>query len=255
MRTALLLLLLLLLLLAPALAAPAAAQGREPEPCSVRGRVLNDAGAPVPNAPVLVDAGPPTTWEDFIEIDKADDEGYFSYRLEQCPFPGETRTLYVTSPVSYDNYVPFSAPFLRDGRAGRAFAGTVVRGKRRGDVELGDVRVQVMFTAVTLKLVGRDGRPLLAEGEWGGVSFRLKTSRGVRVSERSLSALKVEPAVRAGESAIVMELPEGEWSIEIRTKWKGRPWLKADRLVKVPRGSAPFTLTLQMDRGNRPRRS
>ena len=49
------------------------------------------------------------------------------------------------------------------------------------------------------------------------------------------------------------ELPEGEWSVEVRTNGKGRPWLKADRLVKVPRGSAPFTLTLQMDRGNRPR--
>jgi hypothetical protein len=244
---------LLMLLFACSLATTAAAQGETQQVCSVRGRVVDDNGAPVPKALILVDGGPPAGWCDLIINGQADELGYFDYKLEGCPFPARAMTLYVTSPISYDNHVPFDQPFLRNGRAGKAYAGTVIRGKERGDVDLGDVRVQAVFTPVTLKLVGRDGRPLLAEDDWGDVWLRLKTSRGVWVSEGMLSAHNIETAVRAGESAIVMELPEGEWSVEVRTSRKGRPWLKPDRLVKVPRGSQPFTLTLQMDRGHRPR--
>jgi len=245
----------MLLLFAATFATAAAAQDDKSEACRVRGRVLDDAGAPVPKALVVVDAGPPTTWEVLIITDQADDKGYFSYTLERCPFPAESRTLYVTSPVSYDHYVPFDPPFLRDARAGRAFAGQKIRGKKRGDLELGDVRAQAVYTTVTLKLVGADGRPLLAEDDWGDVWLRLKTARSVWVSEGMLSAYNIEKAVRAAESAIVVELPEGDWEFALKLSRKGGPWLKADQLINVRRGGTPFSLTLQMAKGNRPKRS
>jgi hypothetical protein len=245
----------LLLLLAFALPNTAAAQGKKSEGCAVRGRAVDDAGAPVPKAYVLVDAGPPAGWEDLIIYEQADERGYFSYKLDYCPFPARSMTLYVTSPTSSDGFAPFGPPFLRSGRAGRAFAGQKVRGERKGDVDLGDVRVQVFYTAVTLKLVGGGGRPLLAGDDWGDVRVRLKTARGVWVSEQMLSANNVEKSVRAAESAVVMELPEGDWQFELRLTRKGGSWLKADRLVNVRRGGPPFTLTLRMAKGNRPKGS
>jgi len=244
---------LVLLLFACALANTAAAQGGRPKGCAVRGRAVDDRGAPVPKAAVLVDGGQPAGWEDLIIVDNADEQGYFSYQLERCPFPAESMTLYVTSPVSFDHYAPFTAPFLRSGRAGRAYAGQAVRGKRKGDLELGEVRVQAFFTAVTLKFVGRDGRPLLTADDWAGLYVRLKTAGGLNVSETTLSASHIEKAVRSDESSLVMELPEGSWQVELLIYRKGKHRLKADRLVEVPRGSVPFTLTLQMDRQNNPK--
>jgi hypothetical protein len=230
----------------------AAAQGRKGEECSVRGRVIDDRGLPLVDAVVVVDAGPPTTWEDLIITEKTDKGGNFTYKLDRCPFPNKKMTLYVTSPLSPDAYAPFQVPFLRSNRPDKKFAGQAVRGKSRGDVEVGDVRVQVVFTAVTVKFVDQADQPLLAEKDWGSVWLRLKSADGMTVSEGGLSKSAIDRTVRAKESAMAMELPEGEWQIEVR--FKGTPWLKANHLVEVARGAAPFAVTLQMGKENRPAR-
>jgi hypothetical protein len=224
------------------------AQGNNSKGCSVRGKVLDDKGSPLANAVVLVDAVPPSTWEDLIFMNRTDSEGRFNYELERCPFPQESRTLYVTSPLSYDNHVPFSPPFMRSKIAGKKFAGQKVRSNRRGNVDLGDIRVQVFFTTVTVRFINKAGQPLLDKDDWEHIWLKLKTANGTTVSEETLSKHEIVHAVRAEESAIMMDLPEGEWQIELQRK--GTSWLKANQMIKVPRASAPFAINLQMAKDN-----
>jgi hypothetical protein len=134
------------------------------------------------------------------------------------------------------------------------FAGQKVRSNKKGDVELGDVGVQVFFTTVTVKFIDAAGKPLLTREDWEHTWIKLRTAGGAVASETSLSKKNIASAVRAEETAIAMELPEGEWQIEVRPGWKGSHWLRADQLVVVPRAALPFSLTLQMAKNNKPAR-
>ena len=228
------------------------AECKKQKECTVRGRVVDDNGNPVEKAIIIVDSGPPTSWEDLIECSETDDDGKFSYRLENCPFPQETRTLYVTSYPNYDSYVPFSAPFLRSKELGNKFAGQLLKNRKKEDVNVGDVRVQVFFSTVIVYLTDENGHLLLSEEEWQNVWFRLKSENNVDVSTSSLSKNNLSHAVRSKESAIAIDLPEGKWQIEISKNWEKQIWLKPNIFIVVLRASSTFNITLQMAKHNKP---
>lgn len=243
----------ILLILLMVLSIPTFGQSKQSKACAVKGRVLDDANKPVPNAVILVDA-PPTGWEDLIISESSDSEGRFNYHLTNCPFPELSRTLFVTSKPSFENYVPFSAPFLRSKIAGNKYAGQTIKNKTKDVLDVGDIKVQVTFTTVAIKFVDPEGNNLLDAKDWADVWFKLKIATGLWVSQGGLSKSDQQNAVRPKESTILMELPEGQWQIELSRNWGKKPWLKPDVMVNVARGDSPFSITLKMSKDHKPQR-
>lgn len=228
-------------------------QSKQPKACVIKGRVLDDSNKPLPKAEVVVDA-PPRGWEDLIINDSSDSQGRFNYRLDYCPFPESSRTLFVTTTPSYEHYVPFHIPFLRSKIAGDKYAGQVIKNKTKSDLDVGDIKVQVTFTTVTIKFVDLEGNNLLSGKDWANVWFKIKTENGIWVSESGLSINNQKTAVQSKDSAILMDLPEGKWQIELSRSWGRKPWLKPDGIVNVERSASPFSLTLKMSKDQNPQR-
>jgi hypothetical protein len=219
-----------------------AASAQKPRECSVSGTVLDSSNKPVSNAHIILDT-PPTSWEDLIFTATSDQNGNFSYST-YCPFPNGKLTLFVSSSISFDNYTPFTPPFNRNNELGERFAGRPVINRKRSDVDLGNVYVQVYFSTVVVYFVDENSRPLIKDKEnWQSVWIRLRSGKR-RVSEGTLSQNDIEKAVRAKESAITMSLPEGEWMIEIRID--GDKWLKPNRNLIVQKSDGEIQETLKM---------
>lgn len=218
--------------------------------CTVRGRAIDDDGLPVADAIILIDAGTPKGWEDLIITDRSSTDGKFSYSVESCPFPEESRTLYLTSKINYDNEVPFSAPFRGNQKAGIKFAGQTIKSKTKGDTDLGDVRVQVFFTTVLIFFQDESGKPLIPSNRWKDFWFKLKTKDGITISEGGISQHTISHAVRVIDSALAMDLPEGTWLIEMIDPSENNGWLKPDALITVPRKASPIEVSLRMSKKN-----
>lgn len=224
-----------------------AALAQKQTECSVNGKVLDSSNKPVSKAHIILDT-PPTTWEDLIVFANSDENGNFSYPTS-CPFPNGKLTLYVSSPISFDNYAPFTPPFTRTKQLGERFSGQPVVNRKRSDVNLGNVYVQVYFSTVVVHFVDASGNALIKDKEeWENVSIRLLAGKR-RVSETSLSRNNIEKAVRVEKSAIAMSLPEGEWTVEI--SFNGDDWLKPNRILTVQKSDREIQETLKMSNKKR----
>ena len=230
------------LLLAFLLTFSGAALAQKQTECTVSGIVLDSSNKPVPNAYIILDT-PPTTWEDLIVFAKSDESGNFSYST-YCPFTNGKQTLYVSSPISYDNYVPFTPPFGRTKQLGERFAGQSIVNRKRSGVNLGNVFVQVYYSTVIVRFIDEAGNPLISDKEdWKSVWIRLRSGKRV-VSQSMLSPNNIEKAVRAEESAIAMNLPEGEWTLEV--SFDGDNWLKPNRILTLQKSDAEIQEVLKM---------
>ena len=210
--------------------------------CFVSGTVLDSSNKPVPNAYIILDT-PPTTWEDLIVFTKSDESGNFWYNTS-CPFPNGQKVLYVSSPINFDNYSPFTPPFTRTKQLGERFAGQVVVNRKKRDIALGNVYVQVYFSTVIVRFTDETGDPLIKDKkDWRNVWIRLRSGKRI-VSESNLSPNHVKNAVRAEDSAIAMSLPEGEWTVEI--SFDGDDWLKPNKTLTVVKSNTESQATLKM---------
>jgi hypothetical protein len=229
---------LLLLLLA---AVAAVAQDREQ--CSVTGRVVNDSNEPAANAYLLWDPGYGGGIDYITVFGRTDEEGKFKYQAA-CPI-GQLR-LYVTSTLSTDNYLPVTPPFPY-GKLSKQFKGLPVVKNEKGDLNLGDVAVQVYYSTAVIRFLDESGAPLLPEkNAWNNVTLRIRDKNRKLFSEQRLSPDSIEKAVRPQNSAIVMDLPVGEWLVELSLN-QGKPdWLKPDKLVVLQRSNSPTEVSLRM---------
>lgn len=230
-----------LLLLAFLLTFSFAASAQKLTECFVRGTAVDSSNKPVPNAYIVLDS-PPTTWEDLIVFYQSDENGNFSYSTF-CPFPDGKRTLYVSSPIPIENYSPFTPPF-RTTQLGKRFAGQTIVNKKRGNVDLGNVYVQVYYSTVSIKFVDEAGKPLVDNlNAWKNARIRLHSGKRI-VSETGLFRNTYEKALRSGESTITITLPEGDWTIEVN--FDGSNWLKPDRILTVQKSNAEIQEILKM---------
>jgi len=209
--------------------------------CFVKGTVIDTANNPVPNAYIVLDS-PPVGFEDLIVFDKADKDGNFSYST-RCPFPNGQQTLYIASPILIENFSPFEPPF-RTNQLGKPFAGQIIVNKNKSDINLGNVYVQVYYAAVNIKFVDDAGKFLETDKDvWKKTQIRVRSKKKI-VAGSALFRNAYEKAVRAAESSVKMNLPEGKWTIEI--SFNGKKWLKPDRVLTVKRSDAPVEETLTM---------
>ncbi len=95
-----------------------------------------------------------------------------------------------------------------------------------------------------MKFIDETSNPLVNNLDtWKNARIRLLSGKKV-VSETGLFRNTYEKAVDAEESTVKMNLPEGEWTIEV--SFNGRNWLKPDRILTVRKSHAEIQETLKM---------
>ena len=211
--------------------------------CFVRGKVVDANGTPVKRAYVVLDAGPPESWEDLILSVESDSEGNFSSET-LCPVPRGQQWLYITSPLSFDNLVPYDPPFRRNRETDSRFMGQVVKNTNPVDfIDLGNVRLQVSYATVTVRVQNELGAPLIHD--WRSVWLKVRNDRRQTVSEGGLSIHNIETAIDKSSSSMRIQLPEGTWWLEINTHEDRGKWLKARLPVMVRKSTESLDLTLR----------
>jgi hypothetical protein len=213
----------------------------------VRGRVVDKHGQPVPHAYIVVDAGLPTTWEDFSYFVESDESGNFLfYEPEETTNRKQTRLLYVTGPLPQNAYSIITPPFNRLPKlTGSSFAGRRILVKKSGEIDVGDITVQIRYGVVNIHLQDRSGNPLITNANaWKYVLLRIRNKRGNIVTDGGLSINEIEKAVNVSEASVSVALPEGIWYVEVSLDEGKGPWLtsKSPLIIKAAGGSMKLTL-------------
>lgn len=222
--------------------------GQEGYRYKVRGRAVDENRQPVAHALVVVDAGLPTSWEDFTYSVEADQSGTFLfYESEATTDPDLTRFLYVTGPVPNKAYNIIQPPFNRLPQlVGPSFASRPIVIKKNQDIDVGDVPIQVRYGVIRVRLQDRRRQPLIKSAEaWRVVWFRIRNHQGAVIAFGSLSINDIEKSVNLRESSVDVSLPEGFWFIDTSPNEGKGPWLTSPNPVDVKAsGEANLTLTL-----------
>jgi hypothetical protein len=237
-----------LLILVPILSATIPTSGQEGYRYKVKGRVVDENRQPVAHAVVVVDAGLPTSWEDFTYSMEADQSGTFLFfEPEATTDPDLTRFLYVTGPVPKKAYNIIRPPFNRLPQlVGPSFASRRIVIKKNQDIDVGDVPIQVRYGVVRIRLQDRRSQPLIKSAEpWRVVWFRIRNHQGAVIAFGSLSINDIEKSVNLRESSVDVSLPEGFWFIDASPNEDKGPWLTSPSPVDVKASyEANLALTL-----------
>jgi len=213
----------------------------------VRGRVVDQSGRPVAHARIVVDAGPPTSWEDVSYFVESDESGRFLFYDGEEATPNHIRFLYVTGPVPGNARSPIMPPFNRiPSLRERRFASRRIKIRENAETDLGDVRIQVSYGAINVRFRDVNGRPLvLDEKAWTYVWLRVRNQRGQTVKFGSFSISDIEASVNLADSSAKVALPEGTWYIEGSLKEDKGPWLTSGAPIQVGGPNRELYLTLR----------
>jgi|GEM_PF-1697958 len=232
----------------PALLLVSSSTGPKEYRYRVRGRVVDQNGQPVAHAIVVVDAGLPKTWEDFTYSVESDENGRFLFQEpEATTDPHLTRLLYVTGPVPQKSHSPIMPPFNRIPRLTESrFASRPIRIKKNGEVNVGDVSIQVSYRVVDLHLQDVNGHPLITnEKGWKYVWLRIRNQQHKIVTYGSFSESDIENSVSLVNSSARIALPEGTWVIEASLREDKGPWLTSATPIHIDRSNKEIDLTLR----------
>jgi hypothetical protein len=235
-----------LLILVPIVFATIPTSGQEGYRYKVRGRAVDERGLPVARAYVVVDSGPPTTWEDSTSFVESDASGKFLLYEGEESTPDHIRLLYVTGPLPMNAVGLITPPFNRNRRlTGKSFASRNILIKENAEVDVGDVPVQVRYGAIRVRLQDRRGRPLIKSARrWRLVWLRIRNDQGAVVTLGGFSINDIEKSVNLRESSVDVSLPEGTWFIDASPFEDKGPWLTSPNPVDVKASGAPnLTLT------------
>jgi|SRR5882724_11423358 len=204
----------------------------------IRGKVIDDSGRPVASAYVVVDAGP---GGDLIVYTETDAEGRFCFE-ENVTLTKYERSLYTSTPLIPKSYDPIRPPFHRyPNLTSQQYAGQTILIKKNGEIDVGNVHVQVYYGTVDLVLRSHNGAPLsIAEKKkWRDIWLRISNVQGQTIIESSFSPDIVTKAV-------TMALPEGTWQIEVSPDFSKGRWFALDDPVVVKRSIGPQQVTLKL---------
>ena len=209
----------------------------------VKGRVVGDDGRPVAGAQVIIwpserrRENPGRAYDEMVEVWGTESDGSFRVEGTALSFP-ERWTLYVTSPAPPGADPLVTPPFLLQKSVldrHFAFPRFVVR---KGEVDVGDVKVRLHHGLLNVRLLTRDGAPAFTEADdWPPVRLRVRDSEGRVVMEGGLS----ERAFGKSGSSFAVSLPNGKWRLEVR--YKGR---RAQTTLDVPRGGGGLDAVMRL---------
>jgi hypothetical protein len=219
----------------------------------VSGRAVDERGQPVPRASIVVVAESSGDLREIIYGVQADGEGRFRFEEgERTTEPQETRLLYITGERPSNAYAIITPPFdelphLEE----RKYAGRIISIRKNGELDLGDVPVQVYYGVITIQLQNQIGAPLITNAEaWEGVWLRVRNLDGDILTERGLSISNIRRTVNLNTSTLTIALPEGRWHIEVSVNGDEGPWLTSGAAVTTNRSGCLPQIILRQNTAN-----
>lgn len=209
----------------------------------VTGRVVDEAGVTVPGS--LVALLPSQAIDGcFVDYRRTNAEARFRIEERNAPPGSSERVLFIVTAYPRDAYVPITPPFVSVRDLDQSYVGVPISiSKRKGEIDLGNVRLQVRYGTVVLVLQNKDGGPILSEKTLSkSIWLRIRDIRGDIVSEKALSAEEL----RRINSGLKIALPEGMWGVEASFEADNMVWQPLDSQLIIHRSNdgPPRTLRL-----------
>jgi len=203
---------------------------------AVTGRVLDERGQPVGGAYIVVDAG---SGGDLVVYTEADSQGKFRFE-QRVSLPKQERTLYVTSPRFPTASDPVRPPFeVLANSKNEKYSGQKISIEKNGEIDVGDVRVQVYYGLVEIVLHSQKDASLTRaeKSKWRRAWLRLKNEQGQFILDSSFPRDAPE---------LKVALPEGTWLLEVTPSYDDGPWYPLDKPVVVNRSDSAQQVILKL---------
>lgn len=203
---------------------------------AVTGKVIDEHGQPVAGAYVVVDAGP---GGDLVVYTEADSQGKFRFE-QRVSLPQEERTMYITSPRFSTASDPVRPPFDMLPSSEK-YSGQKILIKKNGEIDVGEVRVQVYYGLIELVLHSSKDAPLTRaeKKKWRSAWLRLRNEQGDLILDSSFP--RDAPDLKVA-------LPEGTWRLEVTPYYDYGRWFPLDNSVVVRRTNSPQRIIVKLSR-------
>ena len=205
---------------------------------AVSGKVIDEHGQPVAGAYVVVDAGP---GGDIVVYTEADSKGKFRFE-ESASLAKQERTMYITSPQFPTASDPVRPPFdMLPHSSNEKYAGQKISIKKNGEIDVGDVRIQVYYGLIDLVLHSHKDAPLTRaeKRKWRRAWLRLRNEQGDFILDSSFPRDATDLRVA---------LPEGTWRLEVSPSYDDELWFPLDYPVVVSRTNSPQRIIVKLSR-------
>ncbi len=205
---------------------------------AVTGKVIDEQGQPVAGAYVVVDAG---HGGDIVLFTEADSQGKFRFE-ERASLLKEERTMYITSPRSATASDPVRPPFdMFPHSSDEKYSGQKISINKNGEIDVGEVRVQVYYGLIELVLHSSKDAPLTRaeKKKWRRAWLRLRDEHGNQI---------LDSRFPLGSPDLKVALPEGTWRLEITPSYDDGPWFPLDNSVVVRRTRSPQPIIVKLSR-------
>lgn len=221
---------------------------KTPRACLVTGRVIDEKGAPLPSAiVVLIPNVSVQNWESMTVFYKTDAQGVF--RIEEtCGAIIPEQLLYAFALQRQNADIPISPPFP-GLRKDPIFGGQKVLIRKSGETDLGDVLVQLRYGTVLLRIQHSMDAPFWQDTEKGdqALLLRVRNANGDVLGEDRVS----EQVIDIAKSLVTVALPEGKWRLEVGLdKNDSVTWHKIPSLIVVSAEGPPLEVALPVQRDN-----
>ena len=220
--------------------------GQDGRKVVVTGRVVDSLGRPIAGAIAVLVPSHPETSKGPIEYHETDSSGRFQV---DAVGPRRSWTLHLISQAPSNTHTTIAPPFSKQMSDDYpAFRGLPVTTSGSGEVDVGDVKIQVYYGSIVIQLLDHSGMPLIIEQDnesrLPDIRLRVRDSKGDVASETGVSS----KAFRRSESSIAVTLPQGQWQLELALSSNSMVWLGLPA-VTINAAGSPEELTLKLPLG------
>lgn len=199
---------LILLLIAVVVAGSVSLGQNATQNVSIVGRVVDPEGKPFAFAEVIYLPHPDA---DMAYSAKSAKDGTFTLRLNEISRSGK---LWVTNRIDWENWnVPISPGANLVSKYVKGTAITLKHAPTSNEINLGDIAVQVRYIPVKF-LIGKGWKERVLNA--GAISFKI-TDGGGEIAAKSIGGR----GKKLEDSSLTVALPEGRWTLEIKTSKMG----------------------------------
>ena len=209
----------------------------------VKGRVVDDAGVVLPGSVVVLLSGESVDGC-LVEYHRTDAEARFRIEGTYSALQSSKLVLFALSEYASDAVVPIAPPFSLLRNRSPQFVGVPVSiTNRAGEIDVGDIRLQVRYGTVVVAFQDQNGTPLLVDQvRKDGLWLRIRDAYGDVVSEKALSPEEL-PRVNTG---LKIALPEGRWRIEAALEGDASYWHPSESELIIQKTDVPLRGTIKL---------
>lgn len=202
----------------------------------VTGRVIDEYGKKVQDARVFlrhskVEEG---SVDNLVVFGKTDSQGIFYLESVATKENAELK-LIITAPLPPATFECIPPPFDDLMTSDILFTGVPLFVSSGQQLNLGDMRVQISYSAIEIHIQHSSGKPLLDQLEqWKGVKLRVRDKSGDVIRERYVvSEERANSYIQLNRSVINVALPTGKWMIEIGLPREQNRWLAMEHPLNI----------------------